>query len=63
MVWYDAEGRDPSWLPEEFEKVKSGRWVYHGSSTHFMNAHIEVSDNGILNFISQLQFGTEGCSI
>ena len=42
-VWYDAEGRDPGWVPEEFEKIKSGRWTYRGYSTHLMNAHIEVS--------------------
>ena len=41
-VWYDAEGRDPQWFPEEFEKVKNGRWSYRGCSTHLINAHIEV---------------------
>jgi cholesterol 7-dehydrogenase len=43
LVWYDAEGRDPGWFPEQFEKIKSGRWVYHGYSTHLINSHIEVS--------------------
>ena len=43
MVWYDAEGRDPTWFPEELEKIRSRRCVYHGSSTHYMNVHIEVS--------------------
>lgn len=43
FVWFDAEGRDPTWFPEEFEKIKSGRWTYHGYSTHLINAHIEVS--------------------
>lgn len=43
MVWHDAEGRDPSWFPQEFEQIKSGRWTYRGYSTHYINAHIEVS--------------------
>ena len=43
MVWHDAEGRDPSWFPEEYEQIKSGRWTFRGSSIHYINAHIEVS--------------------
>ena len=46
-VWYDAEGRDPGWTLEEFEKIKSGRWTYRGYSTHLINAHIEVSINSL----------------
>ena len=42
-VWFDAEGRDPTWFPPEFEEIKKGRWTYHGYSTHLINAHIEVS--------------------
>ena len=42
LVWYDAEERDPSWFPEEFEQIKSGRWVYRGCSSHVVNAHAQV---------------------
>ena len=42
FVWFDAEGRDPTWVPEQSEKLKNGHWVYHGCSTHLINAHIEV---------------------
>lgn len=49
FVWYDAEGREPSWFPEEFEKIKTGRWVCHGYSTHFMNVHIEVRNDFRVN--------------
>ena len=47
LVWHDAEGRDPNWFPEAYEQIKSKRWTYRGYTTHFINAHIEVSERFI----------------
>ena len=42
FLWFDAEGRDPSYFIEEKEKVKRGQWVYKGRVTHYIPCHIEV---------------------
>ena len=42
LVWYDAEGREPFWFPEEMTIIKTRGMKYRGCSTHFVNAHIEV---------------------
>lgn len=42
MLWYHAEGTEPSWIPKELDEIKSGKWVYRGRTTHQINAHIQV---------------------
>jgi len=44
LLWYHAEGVDPVWEPPEIDEVTSGQWKYCGRSEHFVNAHIEASD-------------------
>ncbi|KAK3700233.1 hypothetical protein QZH41_014408 [Actinostola sp. cb2023] len=47
MLWYHAEGAEPSWLPEEVEEITNGEWVYGGQTTHVINAHCEeIPENG-----------------
>ena len=48
LVWYDAEGRDPQWDPEEMTARKTRGMKYCGSSTHFVNSHIEVRCGNLL---------------
>lgn len=43
MVWYHAEGSEPTWMPEIIPEISSGDWAYKGKTTHIINAHIEVS--------------------
>lgn len=43
MIWYHAEGADPTWMPEVISEISSGEWSYKGKTTHIVNAHIEVS--------------------
>lgn len=43
MVWYHAEGIDPTWMPELIPEISNGDWAYKGKTTHIINAHIEVS--------------------
>ena len=43
LVWYDAEGRDPSFTVPEYPQIKSGHWTFKGSSVHYINCHIEVN--------------------
>ena len=42
FVWYDAEGREPHFYPEEIKEIKNGSWFYKGSTVHYVNCHIEV---------------------
>jgi cholesterol 7-dehydrogenase len=42
MLWFHAEGAEPSWIPEEIAEISSGKWIYRGRTTHMINAHIEV---------------------
>ena len=42
-MWHDAEGREPFWSLKDLEGIANGRFVYRLSSTHFINAHIEVT--------------------
>ena len=43
MIWYHAEGIDPTWTPEIIPEIKAGDWTYKGKTVHIINAHIEVS--------------------
>ena len=43
LVWYDAEGRDPKYTPDEIPEINSGRWKYCGHTVHYVNCHIEVA--------------------
>ena len=43
MIWYHAEGIDPTWTPEIVSEIEAGEWTYKGKTTHIINAHIEVS--------------------
>ncbi|XP_070532112.1 cholesterol 7-desaturase nvd-like isoform X1 [Ptychodera flava] len=46
-IWYDAEGREPSWEPPVIEEVENGKWTFRGYSEHHINAHIEeIPENG-----------------
>ena len=42
LVWYDAEEREPLYDVLQFSEIKSGKWVYMGSCTHYISSHIEV---------------------
>lgn len=47
MVWHDAEGRPPLWLPSDIKEINSGAYKWHGSSLHQVRAHIqEIPENG-----------------
>ena len=43
MIWYHAEGIEPTWKPEVMPEIVSGEWSYKGKTVHIINAHIEVS--------------------
>lgn len=43
MIWYHAEGIDPTWMPEVIPEITAGEWSYKGKTVHMINAHIEVS--------------------
>lgn len=56
LLWFDAEGREPTWYPPVLEGVQSGSWSYRGVTLHTINAHIqEVPENAAdvahLNFL------------
>ena len=42
-LWYHAEGIEPTWIPDEIEEIKNGKWTYRGYTQHMINAHIEVT--------------------
>lgn len=42
LMWYHAEGVEPTWLPEEIQEITNGSWVYSGQTTHLVNAHCQV---------------------
>jgi cholesterol 7-dehydrogenase len=47
LIWHDAEGRAPLWMPPEIKEISSGRFKWHGSSLHQVRAHIqEIPENG-----------------
>ena len=43
MIWYHAEGIEPTWTPEVVPEIVTGEWSYKGKTVHIINAHIEVS--------------------
>lgn len=46
LLWHDAEGREPTWMPPELPHVQGKRWSFRGKTQHFINAHIqEVPEN------------------
>ena len=53
MIWYHAEGIEPTWTPEVVPEITNGEWTYKGKTTHIINAHIEVS--GTLKFVGMTQ--------
>ena len=57
LVWYDAEGREPSWFPEEMTIINTRGMKYRGCSTHFVNAHIEVCLLSNVLVLAQRKFG------
>lgn len=47
FVWYDAEGRDPSYELVQYDEIKKFKWTYRGRIVHYINAHIEeIPENG-----------------
>lgn len=42
LVWYDAEGRDPSYMVQEYDEIKTGQWTCKGRITHYIPCHIQV---------------------
>lgn len=42
MLWHDAEGRPPLWMPSDIKQINSGAYKWHGSSLHQVRAHIQV---------------------
>lgn len=42
-VWFDAEGREPPYLPDDIPQIVNKQWSYRGCCTHYVNAHIQVS--------------------
>ena len=42
LLWYHAEGADPTWLPSEVEDITKRRWTYGGRTESYMNCHISV---------------------
>uniref|UniRef100_A0ACB8EZM6 Uncharacterized protein n=1 Tax=Sphaerodactylus townsendi TaxID=933632 RepID=A0ACB8EZM6_9SAUR len=46
LVWYHCDGVSPTWQVPEQEEVASGAWVFHGTTEHFVNAHVqEIPEN------------------
>jgi len=43
MLWFDAEDREPMYLPREIEEIKEQGWVVHGRSEHTVYCHISVN--------------------
>jgi cholesterol 7-dehydrogenase len=47
MLWHDAEGRPPLWMPSDIKEINSGRYKWHGAALHQVRAHIqEIPENG-----------------
>ncbi|XP_041481333.1 cholesterol 7-desaturase nvd-like [Lytechinus variegatus] len=47
LVWHDAEGREPSWYPENISDSEWGKMYHHGTTKHSIAAHVEeISENG-----------------
>ena len=42
LLWYDAEGRDPTYFVPEYDEIKSGYWSYKGRIAHYIPCHIQV---------------------
>ena len=41
-VWFDAEDREPPYLPEDLPQIATNQWTYRGCCVHYVNAHIQV---------------------
>ncbi len=41
-VWFDAEGREPAYFPEDIAQIVTKKWTYRGCCVHYINAHIQV---------------------
>ncbi|XP_022088195.1 cholesterol 7-desaturase-like [Acanthaster planci] len=47
LLWYHAEGEEPSWYPPEVEKIKSGELMLDGTWEVYLDCHIQdVVENG-----------------
>ncbi|XP_038051056.1 cholesterol 7-desaturase-like [Patiria miniata] len=47
LIWYHAEGEEPSWYPPEIEKIKTGELVYSGCWETYLDCHIQdIVENG-----------------
>eukprot|EP01126_Amoeba_proteus_P054362 TRINITY_DN6685_c0_g2_i7.p1 TRINITY_DN6685_c0_g2~~TRINITY_DN6685_c0_g2_i7.p1 ORF type:complete len:186 (+),score=24.38 TRINITY_DN6685_c0_g2_i7:294-851(+) len=42
LIHFDADGREPSYIPVELPDINSGEFVYHGRSDHVIRCHIQV---------------------
>ncbi|XP_022088194.1 cholesterol 7-desaturase-like [Acanthaster planci] len=46
LLWYHAEGEEPSWYPPELEKIKSGEMTLDGTFEFYVDCHIQdVAEN------------------
>ncbi|PAA87755.1 hypothetical protein BOX15_Mlig020921g1 [Macrostomum lignano] len=46
-LWFDAEGREPTWDLPVIEEIETGEWSFKGRTRHFVNCHIEeINQNG-----------------
>ncbi|XP_022103258.1 cholesterol 7-desaturase-like, partial [Acanthaster planci] len=41
LLWFHAEGEEPSWYPPEIEKIKSGEVKFNGIFEAYVNCHIQ----------------------
>ena len=49
MLWYDAEDRDPMYIPRECEEIYQDGWVVQARSEHTVYCHVSVSMTVLLN--------------
>lgn len=57
-VWFDAEGREPPYLPYNIPQIASKKWSYRGYCIHYVNGHIQVS----VGIISMVQLMDNTCT-
>lgn len=43
LVHFDADNKDPSYLPIELPDINSGDFSYHGRSDHVIRCHVQVN--------------------
>ena len=63
LVWYDVDGKEPQFYPEELSCIKNGKWKYKGYTVHLINAHCQVYiNNNEMNNKSYIAY-VETCRI